>query len=41
VQWHPERTYTTSALSRSLFAAFIQAVAAWQPHRVEESVSAT
>jgi putative glutamine amidotransferase len=40
VQWHPERTYTASAFSRALFAAFIQAAATWQPRRVEESVSA-
>ncbi len=40
VQWHPERTYTSSALSRALFAAFIHAAEAWQPRRVEESVSA-
>ena len=39
VQWHPERTYTTSELSRALFAAFIHAAEAWQPRRIEESVS--
>ncbi len=39
VQWHPERTYTQSALSRALFAAFIRAAAAWRPRRIEESVS--
>ncbi len=39
VQWHPERTYTTSSLSRSLFAAFIHAAEAWQPRRIEESVA--
>lgn len=38
VQWHPERTYTHSSLSRALFAAFGQAAAAWEPRRVEESV---
>jgi putative glutamine amidotransferase len=41
VQWHPERTYTQSALSRALFAAFIRAAEAWQPRRIEESVSTT
>ena len=41
VQWHPERTYTTSALSRALFASFIHAAEAWQPRRIEESVSTT
>ena len=40
VQWHPERTYVTSAFSRALFAAFIHAAQAWQPRRIEESVSA-
>lgn len=30
VQWHPERTYTTSALSRALFAAFVHAAQIWQ-----------
>ena len=40
VQWHPERTYTTSPLSRALFAAFIHAAEAWQPRRIEESVAA-
>jgi putative glutamine amidotransferase len=39
VQWHPERTYITSAFSRALFAAFVHAAEAWQPRRVEESVS--
>jgi putative glutamine amidotransferase len=38
VQWHPERTYTVSAFSRAIFAALVQAVAVWQPLRVEESV---
>jgi putative glutamine amidotransferase len=40
VQWHPERTYVTSALSRALFSAFVHAAEAWQPRRIEESVSA-
>jgi putative glutamine amidotransferase len=39
VQWHPERTYTASPLSRALFAAFIQAVEAWRPRPVEASVA--
>lgn len=30
VQWHPERTYTTSALSRALFAEFVHAAQIWQ-----------
>lgn len=37
VQWHPERTYTVSAFSRALFAAFVHAAGAWQPPRIEES----
>jgi putative glutamine amidotransferase len=39
VQWHPERTYTSSPLSRALFHAFIHAAEAWQPRRIEESVA--
>jgi putative glutamine amidotransferase len=31
VQWHPERTFDSSALSRELFRAFVQAAAAWKP----------
>jgi putative glutamine amidotransferase len=38
VQWHPERTYTHSAFSRAIFAAFVQAASVWQPRRIEESV---
>ncbi|MGA8041502.1 MAG: gamma-glutamyl-gamma-aminobutyrate hydrolase family protein [Terracidiphilus sp.] len=38
VQWHPERTYTTSAFSRAIFAAFVHAAEAWTPRRIEESV---
>jgi putative glutamine amidotransferase len=29
VQWHPERTYGTDAVSRALFQAFIRAAADW------------
>lgn len=39
VQWHPERTYTTSLLSRALFASFIHAAEAWRPRCVEASVA--
>jgi putative glutamine amidotransferase len=39
VQWHPERTYTQSAFSRAIFAAFVQAAAVWQPRKIEESVT--
>jgi putative glutamine amidotransferase len=38
VQWHPERTYSQSAFSRAIFAAFMQAVGQWQPRPIEESV---
>lgn len=31
VQWHPERSYETSAASRALFAAFLDAARAWSP----------
>ncbi len=40
VQWHPERTYTVSAFSRGIFAAFVQAAGSWQPPCVEDSVAA-
>ena len=39
VQWHPERTYAVSSLSRAIFAAFISAVQAWKPRQVETSVA--
>ena len=39
VQWHPERTYTSSALSRALFAAFVQAAVVWKPRHIEETVA--
>lgn len=39
VQWHPERTYTSSAFSRAIFSAFVQAATTWQPRPVEVSVS--
>ncbi|HEV2135818.1 MAG TPA: gamma-glutamyl-gamma-aminobutyrate hydrolase family protein [Terracidiphilus sp.] len=39
VQWHPERTYSQSALSRAIFAAFSRAVAEWSPRPVKESVA--
>jgi putative glutamine amidotransferase len=37
VQWHPERTYAQSEFSRALFAAFVQAAAAWQPPQIESA----
>lgn len=39
VQWHPERTYNQSALSRAIFAAFVQASEQWEPRRIEDSVA--
>jgi putative glutamine amidotransferase len=31
VQWHPERTYTTSPFSRAIFSAFVHAASEWEP----------
>jgi putative glutamine amidotransferase len=31
VQWHPERSYQSSAASRALFAAFLEAARTWLP----------
>jgi putative glutamine amidotransferase len=39
VQWHPERTYTASPFSRSIFSAFVRAASDWQPRAIEESVT--
>jgi putative glutamine amidotransferase len=39
IQWHPERTYTASGLSRGIFAAFARAAMAWKPRPVHESVA--
>jgi putative glutamine amidotransferase len=41
IQWHPERTYTSSAFSRAIFSAFVAAAAAWSPRRIEESVASS
>jgi putative glutamine amidotransferase len=30
VQWHPERTYVASEVSRAIFRAFVDAAAAWR-----------
>jgi putative glutamine amidotransferase len=30
VQWHPERTYDSSAASRALFSRFISEAAKWE-----------
>ena len=39
VQWHPERTYSVSPLSRALFTAFVHAAEIWQPRRIDEPVA--
>jgi putative glutamine amidotransferase len=39
VQWHPERSYAQSSLSRGLFAAFVRAAEAWTPRRIEASIA--
>ncbi len=41
VQWHPERTYTSSALSRALFSAFVHTAEVWKPRVIHESVATT
>ena len=38
VQWHPERSYDTSAASQAIFARFIQAADTWVPRVVHTSV---
>jgi putative glutamine amidotransferase len=40
VQWHPERSFEADPVSQKLFAAFIDAAAAWQPREIRESVAA-
>jgi putative glutamine amidotransferase len=39
VQWHPERTYAQSAVSRALFASFVKAASEWKTPQIEQSVS--
>ena len=39
VQWHPERTYTSSEFSRALFAAFVHEAESWRPLPAIESVT--
>ena len=39
VQWHPERTYGTDALSRALFQAFVDAVRSWKLQPIQESIA--
>jgi putative glutamine amidotransferase len=40
VQWHPERTFTVSPLSRALFREFAQAAEMWRARSEETSVQA-
>jgi putative glutamine amidotransferase len=39
IQWHPERTTSSSATSRALFARFIHEAASWTPRAVTVSVA--
>ena len=39
VQWHPERTYQVSAVSRSIFAEFIKTATDWKTPAVDGQVS--
>ena len=39
VQWHPERTYISSELSRVIFASFIHAAESWRPRPIEASIA--
>lgn len=41
IQWHPERTYTTSDLSRAIFAGFVQAASAWSRRAAALPVSSS
>ncbi len=40
VQWHPERTFDSSAASRTLFERFLAAAREWSPRIVTSSVAA-
>jgi len=39
VQWHPERTYAVSPLSRAVFSAFVREVEQWKPRHIDTSVA--
>ena len=39
VQWHPERTIEQKSESRAIFSAFLEAVRAWKPREIRESVA--
>jgi putative glutamine amidotransferase len=38
VQWHPERTYSQSAFSRAIFAAFVAEAEGWKPRSIGDSL---
>jgi len=38
VQWHPERTYSQSAVSQAIFGEFITKAAAWKAPVIERQV---
>jgi len=40
VQWHPERSYDQSSLSRAIFATFVHATESWTSGKIEEPVLA-
>jgi putative glutamine amidotransferase len=40
VQWHPERTYASSTLSRAIFGAFIREAGVWAKHHVSATTPA-
>jgi putative glutamine amidotransferase len=40
VQWHPERTYTSSALSRAIFGAFVREAETWAQRHSDATVPA-
>ncbi len=40
LQWHPERSYATSAASRAIFDTFVAASAGWTPRVIHASVAA-
>jgi putative glutamine amidotransferase len=38
IQWHPERTYSSSALSRAIFAAFVREAQTWAKRHTDATV---
>jgi putative glutamine amidotransferase len=39
VQWHPERTYAQSAVSRAIFAEFLRAALSWKTPAIDIQIS--